>query len=107
MTNSQIHLDKVEQLRKELAQTIQESKQARKLELAQQRASQEEEYNTKLEEAINTYCDNVEEFKKDHPQTFDMALAYAKEVASGENVENVAQELNSIMGIVDMALTEL
>ena len=107
MTTSQSHLDKVEQLRAELAQTIQESKQACKLELAQQRASQETEYNIKLQEAINTHCDNVEEFKSNHPQTYDMALAYAKEVASGENVDIVAQELNSIMGIVDMALTEL
>lgn len=107
MTTSQHYQDEVARLQAELSRTIQAQEQARRQELSDRRAEQEAEYDQSLQEAIDSHCHGVDTFRERFPETYDMALAYAREVSDGESVEVVAEELSSIMGIVDLAISEL
>ena len=61
----------------------------------------------KLEDAISTSCYDVTGFKKQYPHAYKDALAHAKEVCDGEDVEVIADELSIIMGIVERAVDDL
>lgn len=107
MTTSKDYKDKAAALKAELAEVEKAEKEARREEKLKGAAAERAAYDKELEDAINAACYDVAGFKKKYPRTYEDALAHAKEVCDGEDVEIVAEELGSIMDIVEHAVSEL
>lgn len=107
MTASKDYKDKAAALKAELAEVEKAEKEARYEEKRKEAAARRAAYDKELEDAINTGCYDVAGFKKKYPHAYEDALAHAKEVCDGEDVEVIADELDVIMGIVERAVSEL
>ena len=107
MTTSKDYKDKAEALKAELAAVERAEKKARYEEKLKEAAAKRAAYDKKLEDAISTSCYDVTGFKKQYPHAYEDALAHAKEVCDGEDVDVIADELSIIMGIVERAVGNL
>ena len=107
MTTSKDYKDKAEALKAELAAVEKAEKKARYEEKLKEAAAQRAAYDKELEDAINAGCYDTTGFKKKYPHAYEDALAHAKEVCDGEDVEVIADELSIIMGIVERAVDDL
>lgn len=106
MTTSAEYKAKSEALKIELEKAKEAEAEARRKERAAARAAQEAAYNKELEEAISFYCHEADKFKEKYPRTYEEALRHAEDARDGASVEGIAEELDSILSIVRLAIEE-
>lgn len=107
MTTSAEYNAKSKALKDELEKVEKAEAAARHKEMMAALIAKNDAYNKELEEVIRTHCYGVDKFKKEHPRAYNEALHHAKSTCEDETMECIAEEMDSIMHIVRVALAGL